>query len=348
MCNSGIVGWDVGGAHLKLALLGMDGSLRMAKQLPSPLWRGVQRFETAMQNALDTLPDTAAEHGVTFTGELADVFETRAIGITTLITHMVAHLGEENMRIYAGRKGFVGRSRVSAHTTEIASANWHASVRFVSMHLAEGILIDIGSTTTDIVPFAGGEVCCRGYTDSDRMQYDELLYTGIVRTPIIAVTQRIPFAGEWQYLAAEHFATMADVYRLTGALPVDADLLETPDGASKSVEDSARRLARMLGRDLDAAKPFDPWCGVARYIANLQLARIYQGLERTLSRHVIADDAPLIGAGTGRFLVRDLANRLGRPFVDFSELIDAPLELKPLASDCAPAVAVAQLLRMGH
>ncbi|MCI0399962.1 MAG: hypothetical protein L0Y67_08710 [Gammaproteobacteria bacterium] len=343
-----IIGWDLGGAHLKLAVLEADGSLALVRQFPSPLWKGLQHFDTAMASALDGLPDSRLKHAVTLTGELADVFETRAVGIKALIGRMVTLLGKEELRVYAGKKGFVDCNSIRRNTTAIASANWHASARYMATKVKEGILIDIGSTTTDIVPFANGAVCYRGYTDSERMQYNELLYTGIARTPIMAITQRVPFAGDWHHLAAEHFATMADVYRLTGSLPGDADLLDTPDGAGKHPKDSARRLARMLGRDLNAARRLEPWCTVARYIANVQLGRIYQALERTLSRNVIDENAPLVGAGAGRFLVRELANRLSRPCVEFSELIDAPLKLRGLAAVCAPAVAVAALLRMAR
>ena len=56
------------------------------------------------------------------------------------------------------------------------------------------------------------------------------------------------------------------------------------------------------------------------------------------------DRAPLIGAGTGRFLVKELALRLQRPYRDFGELFQGnPASAGFALSDVAPAAAVAFL-----
>ena len=54
-------------------------------------------------------------------------------------------------------------------------------------------------------------------------------------------------------------------------------------------------------------------------------------------------DKPLVGAGVGRFLVKELASRLHRPFVDFSELLQGDAETVDAAAVCAPAYAVSYL-----
>src|SRR5215510_4583983 len=156
-----------------------------------------------------------------------------------------------DLRVYAGQLGFVASP--GEYWQAVASANWHASASFVATRRAQAVLIDIGSTTTDIVPIRGGRVDAAGYTDDERLVSEELVYTGATRTPVMAVAESVPFGGQRQRLMAEHFATMADVHRLTGELPADADQLPTADGRGKSPEDSARRLARMLGRDLQSA-----------------------------------------------------------------------------------------------
>ena len=141
---------------------------------------------------------------------------------------------------------------------------------------------------------------------------------------------------------AEYFATTADVYRLTGELPEGADQLPAADNGGKTVRDSARRLARMIGRDLESA-PLAQWKQCARQLAELQLWQIRQACERVLSRTVAVDRSPVVGAGTGRFLARKLAVHLGRRYRDFDSLIDAAPDTASWASSCAPAVAVALL-----
>jgi probable H4MPT-linked C1 transfer pathway protein len=162
----------------------------------------------------------------------------------------------------------------------------------------------------------------------------------------MALAGAVPFAGQRQRLMAEYFATVADVHRLTGALPADADQHDTADGRGKSPEDSARRLARMLGRDLESAD-MAAWRRLARHLSERQLQMIQSAAERALSRGVVAEDAPVIGAGIGRFLAVALAERLGRPYIDFATLVSGTPEACEWAARCAPAAAVAALAAAG-
>jgi len=224
----------------------------------------------------------------------------------------------------------------------VASANWAASAQLVARLLPDALFVDVGSTTTDLVPIRGGLLTIRGFSDADRLACDELVYTGVVRTPIMALADRIPFDGQWIPAMAEYFATTADVYRLTGELPEGADQLPAADNGGKTVRDSARRLARMIGRDLESA-PLSRWKQCARHLGDLQLWQIRQACERVLSRSGVIDRSPVVGAGTGRFLARKLAAQLGRRYRDFNSLIDAAPDAASWASNCAPAVAVALL-----
>jgi probable H4MPT-linked C1 transfer pathway protein len=244
---------------------------------------------------------------------------------------------DADLAIYAGEAGFIAPRAVGRRVREIASANWHASVCYAATRGDSGLFIDVGSTTTDVIPFAEGRIRAIGYTDDERLIAEELVYTGVTRTPVMALAQTVPFAGERQRMMAEYFATSADVHRLTGALPPDADQHATANGRSTSIEDSARRLARMLGRDLESADM------AARHLADRQLRLIQDAVERVSSRGVVAEDAPIIGAGVGRFLVEILAARLGRRYIDFATLVSGKAEIREWAARCAPAAAIAVL-----
>jgi len=254
------------------------------------------------------------------------------------------------MLIFAGRAGLINPNKVqvSALSAQIASANWLASASFAATCEAQGILFDIGSTTTDIVPFAEGNVLSASISDGDRLSNDELLYTGAVRTPVCAVAGRAPFDGQWQSVAAEFFATMADVYRLLECLPEQADLLSSADGRAKTVPASAARLARMLGRDVTEASS-GKWRQVAAFFARRQEEKIHDALDCVLSRHSLQHGAPLIAAGSGRFIVKRLAEIRGCSYLDFADLCNVSVsvsvsdDLAAKAADCAPAVALALL-----
>jgi probable H4MPT-linked C1 transfer pathway protein len=225
----------------------------------------------------------------------------------------------------------------------VASANWLATASLLAFYLDEGLLVDVGSTTTDIVPFASRRVLALGFTDYTRLRCGELVYAGVVRTPVMAMARQVPVGGAWVPLMAECFATAADVYRLLGLLPEYADKLPSADRGEKTSPASARRLARMVGSDLEGGG-IGRWRAVAAFLAERQLRRLRSTCDRILSRTMLAPDAPLVGAGVGRFVVQALALRLGRPYVDFCEVLDTANWGKVNnAADCAGAISVAYL-----
>lgn len=339
--EAGIIGWDLGGAHLKVAWLESSGRLRRVAERATPLWQGLESLEQALEALGREFPLADCEHRLTMTGELVDLFEDRAQGVARLADCMAQRLPAGRLRLYAGPLGFVEPAAAGSRHGEIASANWYATAAWTASRVANGLLIDVGSTTSDLVPLRDGRVCNLGYSDRERLASEELVYTGVVRTPVMAVTQRVPFGGAWQAVANEHFATMADVYRLLGELPARADLHPSADGRDKGLPASRRRLARMLGADLSDAGESD-WRTLADFIADRQLDRLSLACARHFSRGLAAE-APLIGAGAGDFLVRRLARRLGRECLDIDTLFEPVVEGGLEASVCAPAVAVAKL-----
>jgi probable H4MPT-linked C1 transfer pathway protein len=334
-------GWDLGGAHLKAVQSDARGRLRTALQLPCALWKGLDQLRQVLGEAQAQLAPTR-RHGITMTGELVDLFRNRAEGVDRLTCAMREAFREADLRVYAGEAGLIEPGEAVRRMREVASANWHASARFVAARCEKGLFVDIGSTTTDLVPFADGRVRATGFADEERMISEELVYTGVTRTPVMALADMVPFAGERQRLMAEYFATAADIHRLTGALPKDADQHATADGRGKSAEESARRLARMLGRDMETAD-MTAWRRLARHLAERQLQTIQAAAERVLSRGFLAEEAPVVGAGVGRFLAVKLAERLGRPYTDFAALVSGPTDVREWAARCAPAAAIAVL-----
>ncbi|MEP9354512.1 hydantoinase/oxoprolinase family protein [Xanthobacter sp. KR7-65] len=332
-----IIGWDVGGAHLKRAVLSADGRLLSVHMAACPLWQGLDRLDEAMAQ----MPAAEGRHVATMTGELTDLWPDRATGVAGLAAALAERLGA-CLALYAGPDGFVTAADAAGNASGIASANWHATAAALAAECGSGALVDIGSTTTDIICFAGAQIRCRGYSDAERLESGELVYSGAVRTPVMALASHLPFGGRMVPLMAEHFATTADVYRLTGQLPDGADLHPTADGGPKTMESSARRLLRMVAADLRPAT-LGAAQALAAIAAEVQLHRLHLALAQVLSANALPLDAPLLGAGVGRFLVARLAERVGRPYRDAGLVLAGTAELATAAADCAPAVAVARL-----
>lgn len=348
--RASVVGWDIGGAHLKAALLDAEGRVSAVIQQPCPLWKGIAFLENSVRTILAELPETQTQHrhALTMTGELVDLFGSRNEGVYRILAAMLALLPVADLQIYVGQSGFLPVTSVlPEHYPTIASANWLASASYVSSRLGGGLFIDIGSTTTDIILLDQGRVHAVGLTDYQRLVSGELVYTGIVRTAVMAVAQNALFKGERVGLMAEYFATMADVYRLTGELDEIHDQAETADGGAKTVDASVRRLSRMIGCEYDAARLAD-WKQFAGNIRAQQLHKIRRGCEEQLARGALNSRQPFVGAGVGRFLVKQLAADLGYDYVDFNELLpQARTQHMMTSADCAPAIAVALLARGG-
>ncbi len=331
-----VIGWDIGGAHLKAACV-KDGRVEAAVQAATPLWQGLGSLEAAF-DSLQAELGRADRHAITMTGELCDAFASRRDGVAGLAAIAARHLAPADLRLYAGRAGFVELGEAASHAADIASANWHASAALLALELQNALLIDVGSTTADLIPVVAGRVAAVGYTDAERLAAGELVYTGMTRSFVMALASRAPFRGAWTPLMNEYFASSADVHRILGALPEGADKMATADGRAKTVEASRARLARMIGREADEAAEWE-WDGLAAWFAEAQIRDIADAASLRLSRTDAAVTAPVVAAGIGESLVAEVARRLRRPCVKFSSLFAAPAE----ASHAAPAVAVALL-----
>jgi probable H4MPT-linked C1 transfer pathway protein len=335
-----VIGWDLGGVHVKVAAVS-QGRLLAATQTPYQLRQGLTVLDTAF-TGLPLWAQAPARHAVTMTGELSALFDDRTKGVAALTDWATRHC-RGDVTIYGGRAGFLPPGQAAAHAGDVASANWHATAAFVASRLENALLIDIGSTTSDLIPIEDGRIVGVGYSDAERLASGELVYTGVVRTPAMALAERVPFAGRDVSLVAEHFATIADVHRLLGTLPAEADQHDTADGRDKSLLSTRARLARVVGQDA-ADAPDHVWHDLAAHLAELQLRRLHDAAARILSCRRHAHPPPIVGCGVGRFVAEKLAARMGLTYRDLSELVPAKAGSADYwVSSCAPAVALACL-----
>jgi probable H4MPT-linked C1 transfer pathway protein len=334
------LGWDIGGAHVKLVALDEAAAIKGVMQRQCELWLGIDRLEAILEN-VPVEEDTI--HAITMTGELADIFPDRASGVYRILEAFSLRFGSAQALVYT-HAGFVSAQEAPARWMDVASANWRASAELVAKLIPEALVIDVGSTTCDITIVSAGELRSLAKDDYGRLAKEELIYTGVVRTPLMALAARAPFGGEWVGMMAEHFATTADVFRVLGRLDCDFDHAATADGRPRTIEDSMRRLARMIGCDVAQANAED-WVGLARWFADRQRARIREACERQLSRGLLKATAPVIGLGVGAFLAADVARELNRDYSSFAELAGVPAVQRSAVDVCGPAYAVARLAR---
>jgi (4-(4-[2-(gamma-L-glutamylamino)ethyl]phenoxymethyl)furan-2-yl)methanamine synthase len=335
-----VIGWDIGGAHLKAVSLASSGDIIRCIQLPCPLWQGLHHLESAVEQI--TAGSSATHHAITMTGELVDLFAHRREGVIAIANAMARKLENKHMNFFAGEHGFVSAQACKNNIENIASMNWYATGLFAATKTAQALVIDIGSTTTDMMIVRDGKVDTQGKNDFSRMAFDELVYTGLVRTPLMALTQKVFFQATEVGVMAEYFATTADVYRVLGELPEEADQQPAADNGDKTPQASTRRLARMIGCDVESAAQAE-WENLAQQFADKQLQQLQTACERQLARGLLVSSAPIIGAGCGNFLVKKMAQILRRPYLEFSSFVNKKVEYNQIVNVCAPAYSVAAL-----
>ncbi|HUL63430.1 MAG TPA: hydantoinase/oxoprolinase family protein [Burkholderiaceae bacterium] len=336
-----MVGWDVGGAHLKAALV-ERGKVVDAMQVPCTLWQGIEALDSALASMHARWPDLrTARHAVTMTGEMVDLFPDRGAGVAALVEHLGEALGPA-VQFFAGSE-WLDCARAKHAWQRVASVNWLATAQCLARRVDDALLIDIGSTTTDVIPIRDGRVVARGRTDAARLETSELVYQGVVRTPLCALAQRVRFRGAACNVMNEWFATSADVYRLTGELDARFDQHDAADHRGKDRPATCARLARMIGRDAREAREAE-WVELARTFRDAQARLITEGAQEVLAASGLSIDAPVIAAGCGDFLVREIARRLDRTCGDIDQLLEVTGTVAHWVRTCAPSVAVALLL----
>jgi (4-(4-[2-(gamma-L-glutamylamino)ethyl]phenoxymethyl)furan-2-yl)methanamine synthase len=319
--------FDIGGANLKAA----DGR-GWAKVVPFALWKYPDRLRSAMVALLEVAPLTQ-RIAVTMTGELCDCFATKADGVRHIVDAASAAGGSREVEVYLvdGRLVSIEQARDSPHLA--AASNWHALARFACRFVSGkvGLLVDIGSTTTDVIPLVDGQPRPRGWNDTDRLLAGELVYTGVGRTPICAITRSLPWRGQLCPVAGELFATAADAYVVLDCIPEQLDATTTADGRPLSKEFARARLARMICADTSEFAAGDAR-QVAEHVQEAQLVELDEALRQVIE-HLGRLPQSVVISGSGEFLANRLADRgeLGQDIVSLGQRLGPAIAVSAAA-----------------
>ena len=366
-----IVGVDVGGANTKVATPDDAFSIyaplwKSSAVLDDVLLRVKQEFETEGGEKEEGGKEGGAgieAVGVVMTGELCDCFETRREGVLRIKNILTSVFGFEGLKFFGTDCVFRDGSAVERDPLSFAATNWLASAKFVSVSEGGGcggkdaIFVDVGSTTTDVIPIAGGEIKAKR-SDLERLKSDELIYSGVLRTSVATLLRRVRVGGrggeskekEECRTAAEFFAITADAYLVLGDLSEEDYRCESPDRAggegwkgegeewkgegAKSRRAALRRLARVVCSDLEELGE-ESVVGIAEQVKEVQVAELAAELKRQSEEYGLER---VVSAGIGDFVAKAAAERVNLEFVSLASVYGAKI------SAAFPAFAVARLL----
>lgn len=329
-----VLGLDIGGANLKLA----DSQGRCAAR-PFPIWRTPDKLAAELRS-LESLFPPLDLFAVTMTAELADCFETKGEGVERILSSVQVVAGDRPVLVWMTDGRLVTPAVAVQQPLIAAASNWQALATWAarSVGQAPALLIDIGTTTTDLIPIDGGRPATTGRTDVTRLMAGELVYTGVRRTPLCAIAPTVPFLGTDCPLAAEWFATSLDIHLLSGHLPEDVTDLETANNRPATIQAAHDRLARQLCCDREELTLADA-VGIARHLAERQAEQIAAAINLVLRNRPMRE--AVIISGSGSFLARQIVAR--NPQLRSARIVDLNETWNPAVATAACAYAVAVL-----
>ena len=312
------IGLDIGGANIKAS----DGQA-WAASVPFPLWRDPGGLAAAVAEMIGGREfDFLA---VSMTGELCDCFASKAEGVCHIVDAVLTAADGRPVVFWQTAGEFVPPDVATEFWVLTAAANWHALATWVGRMNPGGrvALIDVGSTTTDLIPIDGGIPTAAG-TDPMRLAEGTLVYTGVRRTPLCAVAREVCGYG----VAAEWFATADDVWLLRGEV-AESGSTGTADGRPRTRDAAARRVARMVCADAGEVDAD----AIAEAFAAEQVRQVRDACGRVFAE----PPDQIVFSGEGEFLARAATESLwpGAPRTSLSGALG--LELSVAA--CATAAA---------
>ncbi len=327
-----VLGWDIGGVNTKVA------RLRPAPQ--GPVLRSASVVFEIKDDPLalaDTLKraasrvggETGDRHAVTMTAELSQAFHTKREGVRFILDALEATFSGGELYVYSVDGRFLSPAEARKAPLLVSAANWAATASLVARSVPTCVLIDIGTTSADLIPIVDGKVVAQGSTDPERLLTGELLYTGALRTPAEAIASHVPLWDGAASVAADGFALIGDAHLWLGHLEPEDYTCRTPDGSVPSRESAAERLTRIVCADRDILDD-DSVDRIARALAKAQVRSVSTALERVLARWPTIRLA--VVTGLGEFIATEAAEGLGLETTRLSDRLGPSARMAPAAA----------------
>ena len=335
-----VIGFDIGGANTKVAFMRTEKSHIVDLKTASryfPVWKDKERLGAMLLELEDEVRGSFRIDciGVTMTAELSDSYRTKREGVNEILTAVEKMFPTTKILILNANAQLISLSQARMEPLQVAAANWVATGWMVSQLMRDCIVLDIGSTTTSIIPIVRGAVAAKGGTDLEKLMNGELVYTGSLRTNVVAIVHSIPIGKRVAKVASELFAQTGDVHLILDNINEEDYTVETVDGKGKTKQEAMARLARVVCADTEILNEREIMY-IAQYVYDKQVEQVANGLDQVYD-HIENqwDRKPaIVVTGLGRnFLARKAAVQLG-----FDKVVDLEETVKHRIAKVSTAV----------
>jgi probable H4MPT-linked C1 transfer pathway protein len=313
-----VIGWDIGGANTKAAFLHVENGcvkeLRTAIEY-FPVWKEPAKLAEVLSKVKDQLSGNAKLDGVglTMTAELADAYQTKREGVNHVLACAAQVFADLPVFVLDVDAALRSMDAARSEPLRVAAANWAATGWLVAQLVKTCVVVDVGSTSTSIIPVVDGHVSAVGKTDLEKLMVGELVYTGSLRTNVAAIVNSVPVRDGTARVSSELFAQSGDVHLVLGNIGEDEYTTETADGRGKTRGEALARLARVVCADVEMLTE-EEIVQIARYVHSRQVEQVAEGLSQVYSRvkSLSKAEVPVVVTGIGKdFLARAAAQKIG-------------------------------------
>lgn len=324
-----VLGLDVGGANIKAAFMSTEAAVVKNVQAASeyfPVWKNPSGLGEAISVAASKVSGSGTLDGVgvTMTAELSDAFQTKREGVNYVLDKVAQRFHEAAVHVLDVDGGLRNLRDARAEPLKVAAANWAATGWLISQLVQNCIVVDVGSTSTSIIPIIDGTVAAAGKTDFQKLVNGELFYTGGLRTNVAAIVNSVPLDAGLCRVSSELFATSGDVHLILGGITEEDFTVETADGRGRTRADALARLARVVCADTEMLSESEI-VKIAKYVYDRQVEQVAEGLKQVYDRakHETKADISAVVTGLGKdFLARKAAEKVGfTRIIDFDGLV---------------------------
>jgi len=342
-----VVGLDIGGVNTKAAFLNTRKGI--VKKLETaieyfPIWkRGKERLRQVLEKLRKQLAesDVLDGVGVTMTAELSDAYWSKEEGVNHILDCVTQVFADVPTFVLSVGVKLISVKDARKEPLRVAAANWAATGWMVSQIFRNCLIVDVGSTTTSIIPVVNGKIAAKGRTDLEKLLNGELVYTGALRTNVAAIVDYVPIRGGKARVSSELFAQSGDVHLLLNHVEEEDYAVGTADGRGKTEKEAMARLARLVCADIDMLDEQEI-VDMARFICEKQVEQIAEGLRQVHDRMKkwFQEGIPIVVTGLGRnFLAKKAAEKAG-----FNKVIDLGELLGANAAFVSPSVGIALMV----
>ncbi|MBW9221302.1 hypothetical protein KKP91_03790 [Methanothermococcus sp. SCGC AD-155-M21] len=332
-----ILGIDIGGANTKITELKKESY--KIHHIYFPMWKNSKKLAELIKKYNS---DDIKKIGVVMTAELADAYKTKREGVEDILNSLRNAFPNKEIYVFDVDGNFLSIEMAKKEYMKVSASNWTATAYFVMKNISNNtILVDMGSTTTDIIPIKNGKIMAYK-TDLERLMNNQLVYIGALRTPLSFLGNTVEYKNYTTNLSSEYFSITGDINNILDKITDEQYNCDTPDGGPKDKKNCMIRVARVLCSDLEQISE-EEIINISSQFYEKLLDNIGYNLDKVSKKHNLNN---IIITGLGENILKDVINNCNNKRHNTSyNILSIEDKYGREVSLSTPSFAVAKLLR---